>query len=79
MANEQIAEAAIEAIKPIKTNAEENPKRQHSRKPLPEHLDRHDEVLSIGEACHCGGKLKTLGEVITEELEYGEKDPHLIQ
>uniref|UniRef100_UPI0032633B99 transposase n=1 Tax=Pseudosulfitobacter pseudonitzschiae TaxID=1402135 RepID=UPI0032633B99 len=30
-------------------------KRQHSRKPLPDHLDRHDEVLSPGEACHdCG-------------------------
>lgn len=30
-------------------------KRKYSRKPLPDHLDRHDEVLSPGEACtDCG-------------------------
>ncbi len=68
--DEQIADAAVEAAQPIDKSAEEKPKRQHSRKPLPEHLERHDEILSIGEACHCGGKLKQLGEDITEELEY---------
>ena len=30
-----------------------------------------EEVLSPGGACeHCGGKLKTLGEDVTEELEF---------
>lgn len=38
---------------------------------MPDHLDRHDEVLCPGEDCtRCGGKLKTLGEDVTEELEY---------
>ena len=46
-------------------------KRQHSHKPLPDHLERNDTILMPGEAClRCGGKLKTLGEDITEELEY---------
>ncbi|MBG6178802.1 transposase [Labrenzia sp. EL_208] len=46
-------------------------KRQHSRKPLPNHLERKDTVLMPGESClRCGGELKTLGEDITEELEY---------
>ena len=46
-------------------------KRQHSRKPLPDHLDREDEILSPGEACHdCGGTLRQVGEDVTEELDY---------
>lgn len=46
-------------------------KRKHSRKPLPDHLDRQDEVLSPGEECGgCGGDLRKVGEDITEELEY---------
>jgi len=41
------------------------------RKPLPEHLPRSEHVLPAGEACNdCGGKLKKVGEDITEELEY---------
>ena len=64
-----IAVAAAEQAAP--TEPAPKPKRQHSRKPLPDHLDRNDTVLSPGEACeHCGGALKTLGEDITEELEY---------
>jgi transposase len=47
------------------------PKEKPKRKPLPEHLPRNEEVLSPGEACGtCGGKLKHLGDDITEELEY---------
>ena len=47
------------------------PKRKHNRAPLPEHLDRQDEVLSPGEDCNdCGGSLRQIGEDITEELEY---------
>lgn len=46
-------------------------KRQHSRKPLPDHLERKDAVLMPDQSCcQCGGKMKTLGEDITEELEY---------
>ena len=54
------------------TDAWDKPaKRKHSRKPLPEHLDRQDEVLSPGEDCNgCGGSLRQIGEDVTEELEY---------
>jgi len=46
-------------------------KRTHNRAPLPDHLERQEEVLSPGEACvDCGGALKQLGEDVTEELEY---------
>jgi len=69
--DEAIAEAASEQTKPETPTAEAKTPRQHSRKPLPGHLDRHEEVLSPGEDCpRCGGKLKTLGEDVTEELEY---------
>ena len=41
------------------------------RKPLPGHLPRNEITLSPGDACgECGGSLKTLGEDVTEELEY---------
>ncbi|TFH40092.1 MAG: IS66 family transposase [Lysobacterales bacterium] len=51
--------------------AQATPKDKPKRKPLPDHLPRNEEVLSPGDACgHCGGKLKTLGEDVTEELEY---------
>ena len=48
---------------------------QPSRKPLPEHLPRDEQIipptLNVAEACNeCGGKLKYLGEDISEELEY---------
>ncbi len=69
---EEIAEAAEKqaAPSPDSTDADK-PARQHSRKPLPDHLDRHEEVLSPGDDCNrCGGSLKTLGEDVTEELEY---------
>ena len=68
---EQIAEAADAQTKLAQPPVEDKAPRQHSRKPLPDHLDRHDEVLSPGDDCtRCGGKLKTLGEDVTEELEY---------
>ena len=41
------------------------------RKPLPGHLPRNETTLSPGDACgECGGNLKTLGDDVTEELEY---------
>ncbi len=47
------------------------PKGVPKRKPLPAGLPRHEDVLSPGEACAaCGGKLRALGEDVTEELDY---------
>jgi len=68
-------EAAAEAQKqddPAHDNDADQPaKRKHSRNPLPDHLERVDEVLSPGETCtDCGGYLRQLGEDVTEELEY---------
>ena len=51
--------------------AQSTAKDKPERKPLPDHLPRNEQVLSPGDACgECGGKLKTLGEDVTEELEY---------
>lgn len=51
--------------------AEPAPKDKPARKPLPDHLPRTEQVLEAGEACEdCGGKLKRVGEDVTEELEY---------
>ncbi len=67
--DEAIAEAAAEQSAPSDKN--QKPKRRHSRKPLPGHLQRNDTVLTPGEACdQCGGALKALGEDVAEELEY---------
>jgi hypothetical protein len=53
------------------TQSETHAKRQHSRAPLPDHLERQTEVLSPGDACaSCGGALRPLGEDVTQELEY---------
>ena len=68
-ANEQKNEAGSNG-----TDVDETDKparRKHSRNPLPDHLDRQDEVLSPGEDCtDCGGSLRQIGEDVTEELEY---------
>ena len=46
------------------------PKSTPKRKPLPPELPRNEELLSPGETCACGGRLRQLGEDVTEELEY---------
>ena len=67
--NEEIAVAAETADTPEPEVGEL--KNKPRRKPLPEHLERKQQVLTPGEDCSkCGGSLKTLGEDITEELEY---------
>jgi len=71
--DEEVAQAAEAAASLVDrdTASDQKPKGQPKRKPLPDHLPRHEEVLSLGDACsQCGGKLKTLGEDVTEELEY---------
>ena len=70
--DEEIAKAT-EVVTTLDTSpdSEPEPKTQPKRKPLPDHLPRNEEVLSPGESCNnCGGNLKTLGEDVTEELEY---------
>ncbi|MCB9947564.1 MAG: IS66 family transposase [Rhodospirillaceae bacterium] len=53
------------------TEGAAEPKHKPKRRPLPDTLPRNEEVLSPGEACgQCGGALKTLGEDVTEELDY---------
>ena len=66
--NEEIAAAdEIDTPGPQASEQKNKPK----RKPLPEHLERKQQVLSPGDNCSkCGGSLKTLGEDVTEELEY---------
>ena len=65
----QAAEAAAGADREPPSDPEA--KGQPKRKPLPAHLPRNEEVLSPDSACgHCGGKLKRLGDDVTEELEY---------
>jgi transposase len=68
--NEEIAQAATR-IKQTPPTEPAAPKEKPKRKPLPEHLERIEQVLTIGEDCpDCGGDLSKLGEDITEELEY---------
>ena len=66
----EIAAAAEEHKSELEVEPDAKPKRHHSRKPMPDHLDRREEVLSPGESCACGGALRQVGEDITEELEY---------
>jgi transposase len=67
--NEEIA-VAVETTDTPEPEVGE-PKNKPRRKPLPEHLERKEQVLSPGEDCsECGGDLKRLGEDVTEELEY---------
>jgi transposase len=66
---EEIAAAKI--APPALPDTAAEPKKKPKRKALPDSLPRNEEVLSPGDACSaCGGALKTLGEDITEELEY---------
>src|SRR3954466_4497545 len=67
--DEEIAAAQADAAPPSGPTA--TPRGVPKRKPLPTHLPRQETVLSPGDACAaCGGKLKPLGEDVTEELDY---------
>jgi len=68
---EEIAAAASEAFQTARTATPSHDAAQPKRKPLPDHLPRDEQVLSPGTVCEdCGGKLRFLGEDVTEELEY---------
>ena len=68
--NEEVAKSAAGTELTPPTEPAE-PKAKPKRKPLPEHLERIEQILAIGEGCpECGGDLSKLGEDITEELEY---------
>ncbi len=69
--DEEIAASAQDDANAIEADRPAAPKDKPKRKALPEHLPRNEEILSPGDACgHCGGKLKKLGDDVTEELEY---------
>ncbi|WP_373086129.1 IS66 family transposase [Sneathiella sp.] len=71
--DEEVAQAAEEVASQADQNTtpDQKPNGQPRRKPLPDHLPRHEDILSPGDECgQCGGKLKKLGEDVTEELEY---------
>ena len=63
-------ETAASRIAPPEDALDPEPKQKPKRKPLPPNLSRNKEVLSPGETCKCGGDLRTIGEDVTEELEY---------
>lgn len=68
--DEEVAKSAAEpeALQPPTAL---NEKIKPKRKPLPDHLPRNEQILSVGDACaDCGGKLREVGRNITEELEY---------
>ncbi|MFT5345790.1 MAG: transposase [Sulfitobacter sp.] len=68
--NEEIAKSATE-VEQTALAALLEPKAKPKRKPLPEHLERIEQILSVGGDCpECGGDVSKLGEDITEELEY---------
>ena len=63
----EVARAADPATSDDAAEARKKPK----RRPLPKQLPRTETVLSPGESCAgCGGRLKRLGEDVTEELDY---------
>lgn len=63
-------ETAVAQIAPPDDEGVAEKKAKPKRKPLPPELPRFEEVLSPGEECACGGKLRKIGEDMTEELEY---------
>ena len=63
-------ETAAARIAPPDDEGVAEKKAKPKRKPLPPELPRFEEVLSPGAGCTCGGKLRKIGEDVTEELEY---------
>ena len=68
----EISEIAIAAMTAKLRLPEDTPADKPKRKPIPDHSPRVEVELTTGDtACaQCGGKLRRLGEDVTEELEY---------
>lgn len=68
----EVSEIAIATLTAKLSLPEDEPADKPKRKPIPDHIPRVEVELSPGSAeCgHCGGKLRRLGEDVTEELEY---------
>jgi transposase len=66
----EIARASEEPAEQV-APAPAGEKRRPKRRPLPDHLQRFETVIPAGDSCaSCGGRLKQLGQDVTEELEY---------
>lgn len=63
-------ETAAARVAPSVDEVDPEPKDKPKRKPLPPELPRNEEILSPGDICACGGKLRAFSEDATEELEY---------
>ena len=68
----EMSEIAIAAMTAGLRLPEEPPADKPKRKPIPDHIPRMEVELAPGntECAQCGGKLRRLGEDVTEELEY---------
>ena len=68
----ETSETAIAALTAILRLREDAPADKPKRKPIPDHIPRVEvELTTDNTACaQCGGKLRRLGEDVTEELEY---------
>ena len=68
----EMSEIAIAAVTAKLRLPEDTPADKPKRKPIPDHIPRMEVELTPGntECAHCGGKLRRLGEDVTEELEY---------
>ena len=68
----EMSELAISPLTAKLNLPEEAPADKPKRKPIPDHIPRIEVELTPGtaECGQCGGKLRRLGEDVTEELEY---------
>ena len=68
----ETSEIAIAALTAKLHLSEDAPADKPKRKPIPDHVPRVEVELTPGDAAcaQCGGKLRRLGEDVTEELEY---------
>jgi hypothetical protein len=68
----EMSEIAIAAITAKLSLPDDAPADKPKRKPVPDHIPRIEIELTPGntDCANCGGKLRRLGEDVTEELEY---------
>ena len=68
----ETSEIAIAALTAKLRLPDDAPADKPKRKPIPDHIPRMEVELtpSSAECAQCGGKLRRLGEDVTEELEY---------